>query len=106
LIRFLAKKPEFNTPTLHYSNTPIFMSASSNIRPAPDQIIVDIADYAARYVPTSKEAIETARYCLMDTLGCGLLALRYPECVKHLGPIVPNAVLANGARVPGTDWQP
>ena len=77
----------------------------SNVRPAPDKIILDIANYAANYVPTSTEAIETARYCLMDTLGCGLLALRYPECTKHLGPIVPDAVLANGARVPGTRWQ-
>src|SRR5437899_4875355 len=77
----------------------------SNIRPQPDQIMVDIADYAANYLPNSKEAIDTARYCFMDTLGCGLLALRYPECTKHLGPIVPDALLHNGARVPGTDWQ-
>ena len=77
----------------------------SNIRPAPDAIMVNIADYAAKYVPESKEAIDTARYCFMDTLGCALLALRFPECTKHLGPIVPGALLANGARVPGTDWQ-
>ena len=77
----------------------------SNIRPKPDKLLVDLADYAARYVPTSQEALDTARYNLLDTLGCGLLALRYPECAKHLGPIVPGAVLANGARVPGTDWQ-
>ncbi len=67
--------------------------------------MVDIADYAARYAVTSNEAMETARYDLMDALGCGLLALRYPECVKCLGPIVAGAVLANGARVPGTGWQ-
>jgi 2-methylcitrate dehydratase len=77
----------------------------SNIRPQPDKILVDIADYAADYVPQSREAIDTARYNLMDTLGCGLLALRYPECTKLLGPIVPNALLENGARVPGTAWQ-
>jgi 2-methylcitrate dehydratase len=77
----------------------------SNIRPAPDPILVQIADYAANYVPQSKEAIDTARYCFMDTLGCGLLALRYPDCTKYLGPIVPDATLPNGARVPGTDWQ-
>src|ERR671925_803298 len=76
-----------------------------NIRPAPDAIIVEIADYAANYVPDSEEAIDTARYCFMDALGCGLLALRYPDCAKHLGPIVPGAVLPNGARVPGTEWQ-
>jgi 2-methylcitrate dehydratase len=77
----------------------------SNIRPAPDQILVELAEYAANYRPTSQEALDTARYNLIDTLGCGLLALRYPECAKHLGPIVPGALLANGARVPGTDWQ-
>ena len=80
-------------------------NAVSNIRPAPDPIMVEIADYAANYVPESKEAIETARYCFMDALGCALLALRFPECTKLLGPIVPGAVLNNGARVPGTDWQ-
>jgi 2-methylcitrate dehydratase len=82
------------------------MSATvSNIRPLPDPLMVDIADYAAHYVPQSKEAIDTARYCFMDTLGCALLALRFPECTKHLGPIVPGALLADGARIPGTDWQ-
>src|SRR5512147_757256 len=76
-----------------------------NIRPEPDKILVDLADYAATYAPDSREALDTARYDLMDTLGCGLLALRYPECAKHLGPIVPGATLKNGARVPGTSWQ-
>src|SRR5919106_4440171 len=75
------------------------------MRPAPDKIMADIADYVANDVPQGKEAIDTARYCLMDTLGCALLALRFPDCVKHLGPVVPGAVLAGGARVPGTDWQ-
>ena len=77
----------------------------SNIRPEPDKILVDIADYAADYVSTGREAIDTARYDLIDTLGCGLLALRYPECAKLLGPVVPGATLSNGARVPGTAWQ-
>src|SRR5499425_26460 len=80
-------------------------STVSNIRPDPDLIMVDIADYAANDIPDSKEAIDTSRYCFMDTLGCGLLALRFPECTKLLGPVVPGALLTNGARVPGTDWQ-
>jgi len=78
---------------------------TSNLRPAPDEVLVAIADYALNYVPTNREAIDTACYCFIDTIGCGLLAQRYPECAKLLGPIVPGAVLANGARVPGTDWQ-
>jgi 2-methylcitrate dehydratase len=77
----------------------------SNIRPAPDQLLVELAEYAASYLSTSREAIDTARYNLLDTLGCGLLALRYPECAKHLGPVVAGATLPNGARVPGTQWQ-
>jgi 2-methylcitrate dehydratase len=82
------------------------MSAEvSNIRPEPDKLLIDIADYAADYVSDSREAIDTARYDLLDTLGCGLLALRFPECTKHLGPVVPGATLPKGARVPGTDWQ-
>src|SRR5262245_6027760 len=81
------------------------ISTVSNIRPDPDPIMVDIADYAANYIPDSKEAIDTSRYCFMDALGCGLLALRFPECTKLLGPVVPGALLTNGARVPGTDWQ-
>ena len=80
-------------------------AAPSNVRPAPDRLLVDIADYVASYVSDSDEAVDTARYCFMDTLGCALLALHYPECVQQLGPVVPGATLANGARVPGTDWQ-
>src|SRR5438874_12495056 len=72
----------------------------SNIRPQPDQIMVYIADYVANYIPNSKDAIDTARYCFMDTLCCGLLAFRYPDCSKHLGPIVSCALLHNGLGVP------
>ena len=77
----------------------------SNIRPKPDKVLVDIADYAASYRITSKEAYDTARNCLIDTLGCGLEALSYPACTKLLGPIVPGTVVPNGARVPGTQFQ-
>jgi 2-methylcitrate dehydratase len=80
-------------------------SAVPNVRPAPDELLVELADYAADYVPDSHEAIDTARYCFLDSLGCALLALRFPECTQHLGPVVPGAILAEGARVPGTDWQ-
>jgi len=73
-----------------------------NQRPAPDQELVDIAKYVANYVVNSDEAYDTARNCLMDTLGCGLLALRFPECTKLLGPIVEGTIVPNGARVPGT----
>src|SRR4051794_19902088 len=77
----------------------------SNVRPKPDQVLTDIADYVTKYRVTSAEAYETARYCLMDTLGCGLEALEYPACTKLLGPIVPGTVVPHGARVPGTSYQ-
>ena len=76
-------------------------------RPEPDTLLQRIADYVLAVERiTSAEAFETARLCLMDTLGCGLLALSYPACVKLLGPIVPGAMMpGRGARVPGTSHE-
>ena len=75
-------------------------------RPEFDQVIQDITDYVMNYdVTQSDEAMQTARYCWMDTIGCGLFALNYPACVKMLGPIVPGANMTNGARVPGTCYE-
>ncbi len=76
-----------------------------NVRPAPDQVLVDIVDYVLDYQITSALAYQTARNCLIDTLGCGLEALEYPACTKLLGPIVPGTVVPHGAKVPGTQFQ-
>jgi 2-methylcitrate dehydratase len=77
----------------------------SNVRPKPDKVLVDIAKFVDDYTIKSKEAYETARYCLIDTLGCGLEALEYPACTKLLGPTVLGTVVPNGAKVPGTQFQ-
>jgi 2-methylcitrate dehydratase len=77
----------------------------SNVRPKPDKVLTLIADYASKYSVESPAAYETARYCLMDTLGCGLEALEYPACTKLLGPIDPETVVPHGAKVPGTKFQ-
>ncbi len=71
----------------------------------PDAILTNIADYTLNFKAESIEARETARFCLMDSLGCAVLALSYPACTKLLGPVVPGATLSNGARVPGTSYQ-
>ncbi|PAU56893.1 2-methylcitrate dehydratase [Pseudomonas indica] len=76
-----------------------------NVRPDYDQVLQAIADYVLTYRVESAEALDTARYCLMDTLGCGLLALRFPECTKLLGPIVEDTIVPFGARVPGTRFR-
>ncbi len=77
----------------------------SNVRPAPDKVLADIADYVHDYIITSAEAFDTARHCLIDTIGCGIEALGYPACTKLLGPIVPGTIVPNGAKVPGTQFQ-
>lgn len=77
----------------------------SNIRPAWDQVIVDIVDYALGYEVTSALALTTARHILIDTLGCGLEALEYPAACKLLGPVVKGTQVPHGARVPGTQFQ-
>jgi 2-methylcitrate dehydratase len=71
----------------------------------PDEILVDIAQYVVNHTIDSEEAYQTARNCLIDAIGCGVLALQSPECIKLLGPIVPGVVVPHGARVPGTQFE-
>jgi 2-methylcitrate dehydratase len=77
-------------------------SPISNVRPAPDKLLADLADYALSAKLTSDEAYDTARWCLADTLACGIMALAYPTCTKLLGP---GTTIKNGARVPGTSHE-
>ncbi|HWE01430.1 MAG TPA: bifunctional 2-methylcitrate dehydratase/aconitate hydratase [Tepidisphaeraceae bacterium] len=74
-------------------------------RPEPDELLVRIARYVAQTKINSPEAYQTARLCLMDSLGCMFLALNFPACVRRLGPIVEGATLIGGARVPGTTFE-
>ncbi|MCB9991183.1 MAG: bifunctional 2-methylcitrate dehydratase/aconitate hydratase [Rhodospirillales bacterium] len=76
-----------------------------NERPAFDKVLSDIADYVCGYEIDSELAYETARYCLLDTLGCGILALKFPACTKLLGPVVEGLSMNKGCRVPGTDYE-
>src|SRR5262245_51851403 len=83
----------------------IVASHFDTTRPAPDEVLTDIADYVLSYAIESALAYETARHCLMDTLGCGLEALEYPACTKLLGSLVPGMSIENGARVPGLPYR-
>jgi len=80
-------------------------NVENNIRPEPDQELIDIADYVCDYHVTSSEALDTARNNLMDSLACMLMALEFPEAKKHLGPLVAGTIVPNGTRVPGTSFQ-
>ena len=82
-------------------NMPHIGSRAAN-RPDSDQVLVDIADYVCNYQVESNEAFSTARYCLMDSLACAMLALKFPDCTRLLGPVVAGAGMPGGARVPGT----
>jgi 2-methylcitrate dehydratase len=74
-------------------------------RMSADQALQDIADYVIDFKVESEEALNTARNCLIDTIGCGLLALKYPNCTRHLGPLVPGTSVENGARVFGKSFE-
>ena len=75
-----------------------------NVRSAPDSLLIEIAEYVSNSKIESELAFSTARNCLIDTIGCGLLALTFPACTKMLGPIVPETHVPNGVRVPGTNF--
>src|SRR5690554_7289431 len=81
------------------------VNVEANRRPDYDPELQAIGGYVLDYSVESAESWDIARYCLMDTLGCGLLALRFPECTKHLGPLVEGSVVPHGARVPGTAYR-
>src|SRR6185312_7040866 len=84
----------------------LLMSAPvSNVRPPADRLLAEIADYVLAQPAPSDEAMETARWCLLDTLACGMLALAYPACTRLLGPVVPGTAIALGSRVPGTSHE-
>tara|TARA_B100001989_G_scaffold115201_1_gene80941 strand:+ start:864 stop:2312 length:1449 start_codon:yes stop_codon:yes gene_type:complete len=79
-------------------------NVETNVRPNPDDVLVKIADYVLDKNIDSSEAYNTARNCLMDTLGCGLLALTFPDCKNLLGPYVEGTSVPGGVRVPGTSF--
>lgn len=72
---------------------------------AADRLLLELADYVCNYNVESEEAYRIAQYMLMDSIGAAVLSLRFPECTKHIGPIVPGAILPRGARVPGTRYE-
>ena len=80
-------------------------SRASYNRPNPDQVLMDIADYVIGRQIRNTSAYETARYCLMDSLGCAMEALAHPACTRLLGPLVPGTAVSHGARVPGTQFE-
>ena len=80
-------------------------SSISAARPAPDRLLVELASYVANYDAASALASESACHCLLDALACALQALQFPACTKLLGPVVPGATMARGARVPGTSYE-
>jgi 2-methylcitrate dehydratase len=71
-------------------------AGESTLRPEPDKVLQDIADYVHGFQIDSDLAFETARLCLIDTIGCGLEALRFPDCTKLLGPVVEGTIVPNG----------
>lgn len=81
------------------------MDANQNLKPEFDQVLIDIADYVCNYKIQSELAYTTARHCFMDSIGCALLGLKYPDCQRHLGPLVSGTTIKQNARVPGTSYQ-
>ncbi|RDY69836.1 bifunctional 2-methylcitrate dehydratase/aconitate hydratase [Lysobacter soli] len=77
----------------------------SAVRPPPDEAMTRVADYVVRSDVGSREAYETARFMLLDSLACAALAMDHEQCVNHLGPLVPGAELRGGARVPYTAFE-
>ena len=106
----LARASAFAPSTSSFSTSARSMAGGvgageDNVRPEPDQVLKDIANYVHNYEIKSDVAYKTARLCLLDTLGCGIEALRFPQPNKVIGPVVPGTTVPNGARVIGTNFE-
>jgi MmgE/PrpD N-terminal domain len=88
--------PRLSLPSLLPSRAMSAHQGESSVRPEPDKVLQEIADYVHKYEITSELAYETARLCLIDTIGCGLEGLRFPECASLLGPVVEGTIVPNG----------
>lgn len=96
----------FASPSIRARNMSATHGGESTLRPEPDKVLQDIADYVHNFqIDPTGLAMKTASLCLIDTIGCGLEALRFPECTKLLGPVVEGTVVPNGTKVPGTNYQ-
>ena len=94
--RLSISRPIRSLPPAAFRSMSSTHAGESTLRPEPDQVLQDIADYVHSYNVKSDLAFETARLCLIDTIGCGLEALRFPECTKLLGPVVEGTIVPNG----------
>lgn len=83
-------------PNVAATRTMSVYHGESAIRPEPDKVLKDIADYVHNHQVTSDVAFETARLCLIDTIGCGLEGLRFEGCSRLLGPVVEGTIVPNG----------
>ncbi|KAF8502254.1 2-methylcitrate dehydratase [Russula emetica] len=101
----LIASPPLSTSTTTARSMSTTHFGESTVRPEPDKVVQDIANYVHDYKIDSDLAWETARLCLIDTIGCGLEGLRFPECRSLLGPIVEGTIVPNGTKVPGTNYQ-
>ncbi|PKI83479.1 2-methylcitrate dehydratase [Malassezia vespertilionis] len=75
-----------------------------NARPPVDKVIQDIANYVHDYDQITETAYDTARLVLLDSLGCGVEALRFPAAANFCGPVVEGTTVPHGSRVIGTDY--
>ena len=70
-----------------------------------DALLKKLTDYVCDGPQPSAPAVDTARLCLLDALGCLAGALHAPDIKPILGPLVPGATVPLGCRVPGTRYE-
>ena len=78
---------------------------SDNTRPDYDELLLSLTDYICDADVEGEVALETAKHCLIDSMGCAMLALTFPACTKLLGPWVSGCEIKHGVRVPGTQYE-
>lgn len=81
------------------------MNPGTAAAPSLDGGAVALAEYAVATCVADASTLALARTCLVDALAGAFRALREPDCLRVLGPVVPGATMTCGARVPGTSYE-
>ena len=69
-----------------------------------DKEIKEIADYTVNFSNFSDLSRQTAYHVLLDSIACGILALKNESCKNLLGPVFGGSNIDGGARVFGTNY--
>ncbi len=74
-------------------------------QPGIDELVNEISTYVDSFTNPSENAINVAWLALFDAMGCAMASTQMPECMRHVGPLVPGITCDPSVSIPGTGFR-